>query len=105
VTIDDDSTDFAAEVADLHRFFEEWFSDSNTRTLEEFSDRLDQGLTIVAPTGQVSGRNAIVELVRRAAGTSTTRISTRDAGLSHAEPLMLGSYIERHESGDGGHGA
>ena len=100
MTFDDESTAFSAEVEALHRFFEEWFSDSNTRTIEEFADRLDQGFSIVAPTGNVSDRSAIVEFVRRAAGTSETRISTRDAKLTYVEPVMLGSYIERHESGE-----
>ncbi|MDA2979667.1 MAG: hypothetical protein O3B42_07915 [Actinomycetota bacterium] len=100
MTFDDESKEFAAEVASLHRFFEEWFNGSNRRAIEEFSDRLDQRFTIVAPTGEVSDCDTIVERVRRAAGTNTTRISTRDATLSYAGPVMLGSYIERHESGD-----
>lgn len=100
MTLADLSSEFAAEVADLHEFSQDWFTGSNGRSIEEFPDRLDLSFAIVAPTGDVSDRDTIVDLVRSAARSSQMRISTRDARLSYADPVMLGTYTERHESPD-----
>lgn len=93
----DDSSAFAAEIADLHQFFQDWFTDPSGRVIDEFVGRLDPGFTIVAPTGQVSDRDTIVAAVKEMAGMRPVRITTTSAVLRYIAPVMLGTYVERHD--------
>ena len=88
---------FAEEVADLHRFFEDWFHGSTDRRIEEFADRLDAQFIIVGPNGQAHGREDIVRLVEERFGSYNVAISTSDASVAAAEPVIVGSYREHQE--------
>jgi hypothetical protein len=88
--------DFAAEVAELHRFFEDWFSGSGERRIQEFSDRLDPNFAIVGPNGIKNDKDEIVRAVEARAGGYDVSITTTDAALDQAEPLMIGTYREQH---------
>ena len=88
---------FADEIADLHRFFEDWFRGVGERSIDEFSDRLDAGFTIVGPTGLKHDKAQIVRTVAERAGSYDVAITTADATLEHATPVLIGTYEERQE--------
>lgn len=88
---------FATEVADLHRFFEDWFRGSTERRIEEFADRLDEQFFIVGPNGQTHGRDDIVRLVEERFGSYDVAISTSDPSVATSVPVIVGSYREHHE--------
>ena len=72
---------FADEIADLHRFFEDWFRGVGERSIDEFSDRLDAGFTIVGPTGLKHDKPQIVRAVAERAGTYDVAITTAHVTL------------------------
>ena len=88
---------FADEVADLHRFFEDWFRGRGERAIDEFSDRLDAGFTIVGPTGLKHDKAQIVRAVEERAGSYDVAIATTQVILDHAVPLLIGTYLEHQE--------
>ena len=88
---------FADEVADLHRFFEDWFRGGGQRTIDEFSNRLDAKFTIVGPTGNKHDKAEIVRAVEESAGSHDVAITTTDATLDHFMPVLIGTYHEHQE--------
>jgi hypothetical protein len=91
---------FAEEVADIHRFFGEWFTGNRDRTIGEFADRLDPGFTIVGPNGKAHGKAHIVAIVEGRFGAYDVEITTSHAHLTIMDPVLVGTYEERHRAGD-----
>jgi|GEM_PF-1062255 len=92
---------FAKEISDLHDFFEAWFEGDNSRSITEFSDRLDAGFSIVTPNGARLGKAAIMDAVETRFGSGRIRIATVDARLNAENPgsdvdgdTIDGSYVE-----------
>lgn len=94
---------FAAEVEDLHAFFEAWFSEptnESTRSIETMRGRLDESFWIVVPDGTKLSRDRVVAGVEGHAGDRPTTITIHDVQVSSDMArlgLVLGTYIERHE--------
>jgi hypothetical protein len=88
---------FGDEIADLHRFFEDWFAGRGDRTINEFSSRLDAGFTIVDPGGNKHGKDRIVRAVEARMGGYDVVITTDQESLDQAEPVLIGTYRERHD--------
>lgn len=88
---------FGDEIADLHRFFEDWFSGSGDRTIDEFSCRLDSAFSIVGPGGRKHGKEDIVRAVEARSGGYDVAITTSDVSLSLTDPVLVGTYRERHD--------
>ena len=87
---------FSEEVADLHRFFEDWFHGRSDRHIEEFADRLDDRFTIVAPNGHVLGKDDIVHLVEGRFEGDDVAITTSHSSVTLTEPVIVGAYQEHH---------
>jgi len=87
---------FAVEITDLHRFFEQWFRGEGERTIEEFTDRLDDAFTIVDPTGHSHTKQQIAHLVESRRGGYDVTITTSDAHLNIDTAVMVGTYREHH---------
>jgi CDGSH-type Zn-finger protein len=88
---------FVDEIADLHRFFQDWFTGRRDRAVGEFSDRLDPGFTIVDPGGTKHGKDQIVDAVEARAGGYEVAITTDQARLEQTETVLIGTYRERHD--------
>ncbi|MBZ9861944.1 hypothetical protein [Mesorhizobium sp. CA12] len=61
----------SAEVVDLHRFFADWFVAARADRVHfgRFEAAMGEGLTMIAPTGQILDRKAVVEHVRSSRAT------------------------------------
>ncbi|MBZ9798923.1 DUF4440 domain-containing protein [Mesorhizobium sp. ES1-4] len=61
----------SAEVIDLHRFFVDWFVAERADTVDfgRFESVMGEGLTMIAPGGQVLGRDAVIDHVRSSRAT------------------------------------
>jgi hypothetical protein len=88
---------FEDEIADFHRFFQDWFTGRGDRTINEFSSRLDAGFTIVDPGGNKHGKDQIVRAVEARAASYDVTITTDQESLDQAEPVLIGTYRERHD--------
>jgi hypothetical protein len=87
-----------AEVASLHRFFQDWFQGS--LPVEEFSrceTALAPGFTIVTPGGELIGRSDILEAVQRHHGGEPVgfEIETVGRNCQRVGDLHLCTYEER----------
>jgi len=51
------------EVVRLHEFFEAWYAGEPGRSIDEFTDALDDLFSIVTPNGSVMSRDEIAEAV------------------------------------------
>jgi hypothetical protein len=92
--------EFADEIADLHRFFDDWFAGRAGRSISEFADRLDPDFTIVTPQGEVVGKEALVGVFEERFGAYSVAITTSGASLAMTEPVLLGTYEEHRRSGE-----
>ncbi len=61
----------SAEIVDLHRFFVDWFVAARADNVDfgRFEAVMGEGLTMIAPGGQILDRDAVVEHVRSSRAT------------------------------------
>ena len=61
----------STEVVDLHRFFVDWFVAARADAVDfgRFEAVMGEGLTMIAPSGAVLGRDAVVDHVRQSRAT------------------------------------
>ncbi|TPN85575.1 DUF4440 domain-containing protein [Mesorhizobium sp. CU2] len=61
----------SAEVIDLHRFFVDWFvaARADAVDFDRFEAVMGEGLTMVAPSGAILDRDAVVDHVRQSRAT------------------------------------
>ncbi|RWM18457.1 MAG: hypothetical protein EOR72_04845 [Mesorhizobium sp.] len=61
----------STEIVDLHRFFVDWFVTARADTVDfgRFETAMGEGLTMIAPSGAVLGREAVVDHVRQSRAT------------------------------------
>ena len=61
----------SAEVVGLHRFFVDWFVAARADTVDfsRFEDVMGEGLTMIAPSGQILDRDAVIDHVRSSRAT------------------------------------
>ena len=90
------------EIADLHRFFEQWFK-GEVDSLDRVEAALDPGFTIVGPGGGVLERSEIIEIIARDRGQRPDlRISTTEHRLLDAtDDRLVTAYVEEHHGPDG----
>ena len=88
-----------AEVRDLHRFFEQWFTGQlpdTDATFARFADALDPDFEIVAPGGSTTGRTALVADLRSAWNTLGSDFRIRIENL-RSRWLGQGLWLVRYE--------
>lgn len=94
-----------SEVAELHRFFEQWFAgDLPATALARLDRALAPGFTMVTPDGATSDRAGVILAVRSAHGCAASggpdRIRVRDVRVRHrAGAVALATYEEWQRSG------
>ncbi|AZO14650.1 hypothetical protein EJ069_07820 [Mesorhizobium sp. M2A.F.Ca.ET.043.05.1.1] len=61
----------STEIVDLHRFFVDWFIAVRADAVDfgRFEAVMGEGLTMIAPSGAVLGRDAVVDHVRQSRAT------------------------------------
>ena len=61
----------SAEVIGLHRFFVDWFVAARADTVDftRFEGVMGEGLTMIAPSGQILDRDAVIDHVRSSRAT------------------------------------
>ncbi|TSE13442.1 DUF4440 domain-containing protein [Mesorhizobium intechi] len=61
----------SAEVVGLHRFFVDWFVAARADTVDftRFERVMGDGLTMIAPSGQILDRDAVIDHVRSSRAT------------------------------------
>jgi hypothetical protein len=61
----------SAEVVGLHRFFVDWFVAARADTVDfsRFERAMGEGLTMIAPSGQILDRDAVIDHVRSSRAT------------------------------------
>ena len=84
------------EVERLHRFFQGWFNGDAGLSLSEFTDVLDEGFTIVSPSGIKANRHEIVAAVQGAFGNSTVAIGIENMDTTVVDTVGICSYVEVH---------
>ena len=89
----------AAEAADLHRFLQAWMRGEIAPTAENFARfeaAMAPDMTMVSPAGLLSGRAAVVEMVRGLHGARSPgfRIEVRAAA---ARPAGAGAALATYE--------
>lgn len=94
-----DPTSVAREIADLHRFFQDWFRGEIPETDEAFArfDRaLAPGFVIVSPDGAALDRATIIEAVRRGYGRDkSARVWVEGARVVHnVGDAVVATYVE-----------
>ena len=60
------------EVADLHRFFEDWFTariENSQENFARFSGVIADGFEMISPDGRTTDRNSLMSRLRSARGT------------------------------------
>lgn len=94
-----ESESVANEVVRLHDFFQDWFSGTEDRSIEEFSDALDDAFYIVAPRGSVSDKETIVGMVasRRGMGRVQIRVENVDVRFRGNGDMLIATYEEHQE--------
>ncbi|MFV1970768.1 MAG: DUF4440 domain-containing protein [Acidimicrobiia bacterium] len=86
----------AHEIERLHQFFEDWFNGVRSRSIEEFSDALDETFFIVSPMGDISDKARIVEAVDGRRGASPVEIHIGNVRIRRLEgELLISTYEER----------
>lgn len=99
----------AAEVRELHAFFEEWFSGERPRTDAEIArleNALGAGFQLLDPEGDVVPRSAIIESVEQRHGAATDGQAPDRIDVEAIEPrferdtVCLLTY-EEHQRTDG----
>ncbi len=89
----------SAEVVDLHRFFVDWFVEARAGTVDfsRFERVMGEGFSMIAPSGQILDRNAVVDHVRdsRASCDDGFAISIEDIrpGWQTADTIVV-LYVE-----------
>ncbi|MCL1593969.1 MAG: hypothetical protein M3132_06430 [Actinomycetia bacterium] len=89
------------EVERLHRFFQGWFSGDAGISLSEFTDVLDEGFTIVSPSGMKANREEIVTAVQGAFGSSTVAIGIENMDTTVVDTVGICRYVEVHRLNEG----
>ena len=76
----------STEVVDLHRFFVDWFVEARADTVDfnRFERVMGEGLTMIAPSGDVLDRDAVVDHVRE------SRASCDDGFVIEIEDIRPG---------------
>ncbi|MGX8009442.1 hypothetical protein ACVDG8_010750 [Mesorhizobium sp. ORM8.1] len=89
----------SAEVVDLHRFFVDWFVAARADTVDfgRFEAVMGEGLTMIAPSGAVLDRDAVIDHVRqsRASCDESFAIAIEDIGPGwQAGDMIVVLYVE-----------
>jgi len=89
----------SAEVVDLHRFFVDWFVPARADTVDfgRFEAVMGEGLTMIAPSGAVLDRDAVIDHVRqsRASCDEAFAISIEDIRPGwQAGDMIVVLYVE-----------
>ena len=88
-------TDIAInEVIRLHEFFEAWYGGEPDRSIDEFSDALDDLFSIVTPNGTAMTRDEIVEAVARGFHKHGIEIAVENFHVTHAGTTVVCRYDE-----------
>jgi hypothetical protein len=94
----------SAEVVDLHRFFVDWFVAARADKVDfgRFERVIGEGFRMVAPSGQILDRDAVLDLVRasRASCDGDFAISIEDiqSGWQAGDTIVV-CYIEAQQRG------
>jgi len=89
----------SAEVVGLHRFFVDWFVAARADTVDfsRFERAMGEGLTMIAPSGQILDRDAVIDHVRSSRATCDEgfAISIEDIrpGWQSADTIVV-FYVE-----------
>lgn len=92
----------SAEVVDLHRFFVDWFVEARANRVDfgRFERVMGEGFSMIAPSGQVLDRDAVVGHVRESRATCDDgfAISIEDIrpGWQTGDTIVV-SYIEAQQ--------
>jgi len=91
------------EIVRLHDFFQDWFNGHGDRSVDEFTDALDDAFFIVSPTGTVSDKTQIVGMVASHTGTGPMEICIENVELKRSGEggLLIATY-EEHQKRTGG---
>jgi hypothetical protein len=89
----------SAEIVDLHRFFVDWFVAARADTVDfsRFETVMGEGLTMIAPSGAVLDRDAVIDHVRqsRASCDAAFAISIEDIRPGwQAGDMIVVLYVE-----------
>ena len=89
----------SAEVIDLHRFFVDWFVVARADTVDfgRFEAVMGEGLTMIAPSGAILDRDAVVDRVRQSRATCDEgfAISIEDIRPGwQADDMIVVLYVE-----------
>ncbi len=89
----------SAEVIDLHRFFVDWFVVARADTVDfgRFEAVMGEGLTMIAPSGAILDRDAVVDHVRQSRATCDEgfAISIEDIRPGwQADDMIVVLYVE-----------
>lgn len=87
-----------AEVADLHAFFERWFSGDAARDeIGRLTAALAPGFTLISPDGVVRSKAAVIATVDASHGRSLLAIEVRNLRLLAETPThLIARYEEWH---------
>jgi hypothetical protein len=89
----------SAEIVGLHRFFVDWFVAARADTVDfsRFERAMGEGLTMIAPSGQILDRDAVIDHVRSSRATCDEgfAISIEDIrpGWQSADTIVV-FYVE-----------
>lgn len=92
------------EIVELHEFFEGWLrGDLEPGAFGRLEAALDDGFTMVVPSGRVRGRGELVAGLREGrASDPSLRIDVDELVLRASGPnWRLATYTERQRSGSG----
>ncbi len=90
-----------AEVRRLHGFFDDWFAGRQGRSIDEFSDALDDEFTIVGPHGSVMTRTEVVGVVEQRFGVGDVAITVENFHVRRLGDMYVCRYDELQDvSGD-----
>ena len=89
------------EIARLHDFFEAWFNGVEGLSLSVFSDALDPGFFMVAPSGAKLAKAAVVAGVEMQFGSEAATIRIRDVEIEHLDGAAVTATYEEHQVRDG----
>lgn len=92
----------STEIVDLHRFFVDWFVEerADTADFSRFERVMGEGFSMIAPSGQILDRDAVLDHVRssRAACDGNFTISIEDIrpGWQTGDTIVV-CYIEAQQ--------
>jgi len=87
------------EVRRLHVFFDDWFAGRPGRSIDEFSEALDEGFTIVNPHGSLMTADEIVGAVERRFGASEVAIAVENFDVRRFGDAYVCRYDEIQDVG------